>query len=331
MNDPRRILAIDAGGTSTRAVIVEPDGRCLGFGLAGGGNPISAGRDRALESFSAATDMALGAGRAAVEEFSTILIAMAGKSAQLPLADIAARLESLGVRGHVHVESDLLAMFCSGTWCTQGYSLLAGTGSVAARVADGQLDLVAGGTGWLLGDDGSGFWIGHRVVRAVIAQLDGLGPPTALTELLLDSLQLVQTPERDEGRPMVMFRLIEALYAMRPVQLSRFAPVAFRAAGDAVAAEILTAAAAALVGMLATVKDPAVTGPLVLGGSVLNEGLLAPGSALSAGLAQQLAAAQMHSVRDGVVGAAVLALRSTGVDVDRSIFERLALDVAGQR
>ncbi|MDQ6659075.1 MAG: N-acetylglucosamine kinase [Actinomycetota bacterium] len=327
----QRILAIDAGGTSTRAVIVEPAGRCLGFGVAGGGNPISAGYQRALESFSAATDMALGADRAAVEEFSTILIAMAGKSAQLPLADIAARLEGMGVRGHVQVESDLLAMFCSGTWCTQGYSLLAGTGSVAARVAGGQLDLVAGGTGWLLGDDGSGFWIGHRVVRAAIAQLDGLGPPTALTELLLDSLQLTRTPERDQGRPMVLFRLIETLYAMRPVELSRFAPLAFRAPGDQVAAEILNTAATALVGMLATVRDPVLDGPLVLGGSVLNEGLLAPGSALAAGLEQQLAAAELHSVRDGVVGAAVLALRHTGVEVDRAIFQRLARDVEGLR
>lgn len=324
----QRILAIDAGGTSTRAVIVEPDGHGCGFGRAGSGNPISAGTSAALDSFSAATDMALGPRRSARETFSTILIAMAGKSAQLPLTQIAGRLEALGVRGHVHVESDLLAMFCSGTWRTQGYSLLAGTGSVAARVAGGRLDLVAGGTGWLLGDVGSGFWIGHRVARAVVAELDGIGPQTALTDLLLAALQLRQTPERDEGRPMVLFGLIEALYAMRPVELSRFAPLAFRATGDQVAGQILTSAAAALVDMLAAVKDPDVDGPLVLGGSVLNDGMLAEGSPLSVPLTRDLAAAELHSVRDGVVGAAVLALRSTGVDVDRTIFTRIAQDVA---
>ena len=53
------VLAIDAGGTSTRAVIVDEAGNCLGFGHSGGGNPISAGFEPALASLAAATRMAL--------------------------------------------------------------------------------------------------------------------------------------------------------------------------------------------------------------------------------------------------------------------------------
>ena len=37
------LLAVDAGGTSSRAVILDRHGRCLGYGRAGGGNPISSG------------------------------------------------------------------------------------------------------------------------------------------------------------------------------------------------------------------------------------------------------------------------------------------------
>ena len=51
------VLAIDAGGTSTRAVIVDEDGSCLGFGHSGGGNPISAGFEPALASLAAAASM----------------------------------------------------------------------------------------------------------------------------------------------------------------------------------------------------------------------------------------------------------------------------------
>ena len=44
MAETKRVfLVIDAGGTSTRAVIVDSSGRCLGYGRAGGGNPTSAG------------------------------------------------------------------------------------------------------------------------------------------------------------------------------------------------------------------------------------------------------------------------------------------------
>ena len=39
--------------------------------------------------------------------------------------------------------------------------------------------------GWLLGDDGSGYWIGRRVVRAAVGAIDGRLPETALADALL--------------------------------------------------------------------------------------------------------------------------------------------------
>jgi glucosamine kinase len=327
----QKILAIDAGGTSTRAVIADANGHCTGFGLAGGGNPISAGLEAALDSYSAATHRALAASGADERTFSCILIAMAGKSGGLPIDRISDRLESLGVHGPIDLESDLLAMFCSGTPSPQGYALVAGTGSVAARVREHRLERVAGGTGWLLGDDGSGFWIGHRVTRAVVAAIDGLGPETALTNLLLTSLGLERTDERAEGRPAVLLRLLEALYAQRPVELSRFAPLAFQAPGDGVATSILESAASALDNLLATVRHPDVAGPLVLGGSVLVDGMLTEAAPVAWLQSHRFEMAEVNPVRDGVVGAAVLALLRIGVDVDTEVFERISTDVARLR
>ncbi|MFC9686140.1 hypothetical protein ACFTZL_41170, partial [Streptomyces sp. NPDC056948] len=40
------------------------------------------------------------------------------------------------------------------------------------------------GDGWLLGDDGSGFWIGRAAVRAALRMADGRGAPTVLAELV---------------------------------------------------------------------------------------------------------------------------------------------------
>lgn len=48
-------LAVDAGGTSTRSVLVTADGACLGYGTAGGGNPISSGTERAASAVITAT------------------------------------------------------------------------------------------------------------------------------------------------------------------------------------------------------------------------------------------------------------------------------------
>lgn len=333
----QRILAIDAGGTTTRAVIVEQSGRCLGFGISGGGNPISAGFDSALASLEAATEMALEASRPGSETLSSALIAMAGASDRMPRERIADRLEALGLRGTVEIESDLLAMFHSGTVSSHGYALVAGTGTVAARIADDQLETVSDGAGWLLGDAGSGYWLGHHVARAVVAALDGRAPETALTDLLLTSLQLTVTPERSFGRPLVLLQLMHALYAMRPIELARFAPLAFQARDDHVANGILAEAASELASTLASVRDarsdgPAILdGPVVLGGSILGSAILADTTPFAACLKTALADAELIPVRDGVVGAAVLGLTRAGVHVDTEVFQRIGQSVMQQR
>ena len=139
--------------------------------------------------------------------------------------------------------------------------MVAGTGTAAVRVVGGRLDQVAGGRGWLLGDAGGGFWIGHQVVRAVVAALDGQGPPTVLTERLLTTLEITETPDSPAGRAQVLRQLVSTLYAWRPVQLSRFAPLAFGVPEDPVAREILVAASSALTELLSAVRDPGLGRP----------------------------------------------------------------------
>ena len=38
------LVAVDAGGTSTRAVVFHPPGQCLGYAVAGSGNRPPSGR-----------------------------------------------------------------------------------------------------------------------------------------------------------------------------------------------------------------------------------------------------------------------------------------------
>ncbi|WP_449374278.1 N-acetylglucosamine kinase [Arthrobacter psychrolactophilus] len=180
-------LAIDAGGTSTRAVLVDTSGHCFGYGTAGGGNPVSRGIGPALEALVAASERALsGTGTFP----SQVLIAMAGASLELPLNSYYDSFSALGLTGNVVIESDLLAAFYSGTFHNDGIALIAGTGAVGARITESYLAEVADGTGWLLGDMGSGFWLGQEVARAVAAALDGRGSATALTPLVMEELDI---------------------------------------------------------------------------------------------------------------------------------------------
>lgn len=319
-------LAVDAGGTSTRAVTLTGSGQVLARGRAGSGNPTAAGIEEAVAAILAAAPD----GPVSGPGERLAVVAMAGEQTARFAELLAGKLAGRGW-GRVILEHDLLAIFCSGTPRGDGYALIAGTGTVAARVVDGRLARVVGGRGWLLGDAGGGFWVGQRVARAVVAALDGQRPPTALTDLVLDSVGLAPLGRPPDDPARALRELVSALYARRPVQLAELAPLAFAAAadGDPTAREIVVAATQALADLVAAVRVPGVAGPLVGGGSVLVRGVLgAP-----ADLARELVplGADLVPVPDGVVGAAVLTLRHAGLVVGATEFRTLQAEVARAR
>lgn len=312
--------------------MVDSSGRCLGLGTAGSGNPISSGPESVALALGAAVRQAIASAGVPPASIAGAAVAMAGsRSVRLATGPehpgITAGLSAAGVEAPFVVESDLLAMFCAGSSDIDGHALVAGTGSAAIRVRDGEVEATSDGSGWLLGDEGSGFWIGHHVVRAVVADLDGRGPSTGLTPLVLARLGIDET---HESRRSSLSRLTEIAYGMRPVQLAQFAPVAFTIGDDAAALAIVEGASQALARTLGTVLDGGIDGPLVLGGSVLLHQTTVA-AAVEASFRRQGGAGDVVRVADGVAGAAALALRHRGVAVDQAVFARIHASLAALR
>lgn len=351
-------LGVDAGGTSTRAVVLDSQGRALGYGRSGSGNPISAGPAVAATSLRAATAQALADAGLGGSVISTTAVAMAGGSSVTDDPAVAGSIRdalvSTGVTAAVSIEKDLLALYFSGTPEPDGYALVAGTGAAAVRVRGGEVEVVCDGLGWLLGDDGSGFWIGREVARAVAADLDGRGPATALTPLLLAATTnatgqktgvsltsgSLEPQHSSSDQDPLLREIVTRVYALRPVQLAQYAPLAFEAAHDArdaVAEAIVSQAGHALATTLAAVLSPDLNGPLVVGGSVLvHQGSvrdIVSDSVLTASRepARRRQRPSVVVVPDGLVGAAVLALRNAGVPVDAAVFDTVAGSVARLR
>jgi N-acetylglucosamine kinase-like BadF-type ATPase len=318
------LVAVDAGGTSTRAVVVRPPGRCLGYATAGSGNPIAVGPETAAVSVAESVAGALSMAEVSSTRIRQVVLAMAGAGSASVTTEIRRSLAGLGLDAPLVFESDLLATYFAGTHRPHGYAVIAGTGAGAIRVEDGRQAAVADALGWLLGDEGSGFWIGQRVVRAALADLDGRGPSTALTPLVLARLGVPSPSGADDREP--IRAIVRALYAGPPVRLADYAGFAFDAEGDGVAGRILDAAAAALARTLTAVTSPAVSGPVVLGGGILGR---------SPQVADRLAAAsgaeEVRTVADGAVGAAVLAVRNAGTFVDEATFQELATSLTALR
>src|SRR5262249_12478649 len=94
----------------------------------------------------------------------------------------------------------------------------------------------AGGWGYMLGDEGSGYWIGRAALRAVLREADRRGPATLLTGLLLQFYGIARAQD-----------LIHQVYhgTLRPSAIASLAQCVQSAfsAGDAVAIGILRGAA----------------------------------------------------------------------------------------
>ena len=176
------VVGIDAGGTKTRAFAVTRDGRIVGRGAGGGANLLSSPDPRG--AIAAALQEAL-AGR----EAAAIVLSSAGGDREADRErgrEIVRTIVGPSVR--VDVTHDAEAALYAGNPQGCGVVLISGTGSIAYGRTEEGVEARAGGWGHLMGDEGSGIWIGLEGLRAVAHASDGRGSPTRITDRLKDQL-----------------------------------------------------------------------------------------------------------------------------------------------
>jgi glucosamine kinase len=165
-------LGVDAGGTGTRAVLVQ-DGEVVNRFGEGPLNVLlhddAVDRLARLISESGATEAGLGlAGVRSAPEGARIG------------AELARRTGSRVVVGD-DAEAALLGAFGGGP----GIVVIAGTGSAALGQASDGRTVRVGGHGYLLGDEGGGYWIGNTALGLGLRSADRTGPPFPALESLL--------------------------------------------------------------------------------------------------------------------------------------------------
>ncbi len=305
------ILALDAGGSSTRCMLARSDGTVLGRARAGPGNHILDGLEVARTSIAAAIGQIDATAAVRIEAIDYAVAASAGVGAHGEGREVVEALLVEVLPGRrVRAIGDMVAAFWGALRGGVGVVVAAGTGSVGyGRNAAGETRQV-GGWGQIMGDEGSAYDIAVRALRAGARATDGRGPHTQLTEQIVAALgvgNFIEVALRVYGEPMTR----DAIAALA-------ATVAAAAArGDGVAHQVLADAGTELgvvaVTTLRTLGLGDSAAPVAYTGAVFEAG----GSLLSA-FRQTVTAACLNAVITAaeftpVVGAFKVALEDLGL------------------
>lgn len=232
------VLGLDAGGTKTVCLLADDSGQMIASARGAGANLQAAGELAVEKVLHQVMDEAIG-GRAVVP--AAICLGIAGVDRPDDHAVIRGIMQRIGRQARVLIVNDALVALEAGAPGAPGVVVISGTGSIAYGRNDQGEAARAGGWGYVLGDEGSGYWIGRAALRAVLRESDRRGPATALSRLLLSHFGVAQA----QG-------LIHEVYhsSLEPAAIGALAQCVQQAfsEGDSVAIGILRSAADELEG-----------------------------------------------------------------------------------
>ena len=116
---------------------------------------------------------------------AAICLGVAGVDREDDAQVVRAIMRRISPGSRVLVVNDALVALVAGAGDAPGIVVMSGTGSIVYGKNDRGLAARAGGWGHVIGDEGSGYWIGRQALMAVVRAADGRGPRTRLTDDVL--------------------------------------------------------------------------------------------------------------------------------------------------
>ncbi|WP_460447487.1 BadF/BadG/BcrA/BcrD ATPase family protein, partial [Angustibacter aerolatus] len=182
------VVGVDVGGTKTHVVVASPAAVLLeAVRPSAGWNP------RPWDDGARWLQRLLDDVHPAWPSASAVVVGAHGcDSPEHVTALQAALVRVTGREVLVHNDAELVLPAAG---LTEGVGVIVGTGSIAAGHRAGHPTTLAGGWGWLLGDEGSAPTLVRAAVRAVAARLESGLPADPLGELLMGSFGVTSAAE----------------------------------------------------------------------------------------------------------------------------------------
>lgn len=272
------IIGIDGGATKTRGLLARSDGRIIDRLTVGPTNYRTRGIEEASHLLSNLVSSLLDDTNLQLDDLEIIVGGMAGVHEDFDKKRIEEGLrKALPTEGGVKIEitNDLYIALVGGLQQEFGVVTNAGTGAISIGANKSGRRFLSDGWGYLLGDSGSGFWIGLEAMKATLKSADNRGRDTALEEMIVTHYSLEKTPE-----------LLNIAYSDNGSaeidKIAGLSPLVFTAAqeGDEIALEIIVRAGEELAKTTCAVVDALELTekefPLVLSGGVFDANFKGP-------------------------------------------------------
>jgi glucosamine kinase len=268
--DARFIMGIDGGATKTLAAVLDLQSGTLHLAHGGPSNEDAIGAKAAVQALMQTADAAIERAGIAAGDLGAAVLAVAGTDT----GAIAANMRATQTDSWI-VVNDVVGAWATATEAGPGIAVISGTGSNVFGVGPDGRAWRAGGWGHLLGDEGSGYWLGVQSIKAALRDRESSGPKTALSDALpafFDTASVEALASLVYSKPLTKGEI--AAFAVETAKLAD--------AGDAVAGELYRRGARELgVQIAAVIRETGLAAGSPSGGSSFPVGLI--GSVFKAG------------------------------------------------
>lgn len=263
------LLAVDGGGTKTLAVVIDKGGNLLSVARGGPTNINLVGEQAFTSNLERVVLEATEAANVSVDRLAYSCFAIAGSSSRRNRDFISKYIREILGMSNFRVMTDIEAVLLACSRGGDGIVASVGTGAVVLGKR-GEKYARAGGWGYLIDDEGSGFYIGRRCLSEAFKAYDSRGQQTVLVRHLKDFFRVGDFQE-----------IVGIVYGRwkEPTRIASLAKIVCSAAedGDKVALNILEDAASEIALMVSAVSkrlsmdEPDVYG---VGGVLVNCSML---------------------------------------------------------
>jgi N-acetylglucosamine kinase-like BadF-type ATPase len=176
------VLGIDVGGAKTVCLLGDERGQIVASARGPGANLQAAGELGLEKVLHQVMEETLGHEDGTP---SAVCLGLAGVDRPEDKAIVHGIMSRISSKARILVVNDALIALRAAVADGAGIVIVAGTGSIAYGCDRHGRAARAGGWGYVLGDEGSGYWMGRLAMRAIVREADGRGKRTKLTRRVL--------------------------------------------------------------------------------------------------------------------------------------------------